>query len=287
VLEDLRGRAERFEAAAEEIEGRWEQPELESTRPSIVKQIGTVVDRAGAFIEDAEYRIQIALSPGRFESLHSTLEDAHDRGVSTRVSIHTEDGVPPPPGTFEGVCTEARHRPLPGPFVALVDRQRTCFAYHPDSHEEYGVLVDDHIHSYVFHWYYLTCLWEPWEPLYVADDGLPTAYVDIRHCVRDLEPLLSAGASIRVRIEGHDLRTDEPTTVTGELIDTEYAPSPPGGDERPSVLELAGQVTLVVDTGEEVLTVGGWAATVEEVEATRITVLETRDGPGTVLPADE
>lgn len=34
VLDDLRGRADRFESAAEEIEERWEQPGLESTKAS-------------------------------------------------------------------------------------------------------------------------------------------------------------------------------------------------------------------------------------------------------------
>lgn len=277
VLADLRDRADRFESAASEVEERWEQPELESNRTSIVTRFQTVLERAETFIEGAEFQIQLSVAPEDFERLRPRLVEAHDRGVSTRVSVHTDlDGEIPALDQFEGACLEVRHRRLPAPFVALVDRNKTCFAHHPDSYKQYGVLVNDRTHTFVFHWYFLTCLWEHWETVYSDyGDSFPVGYVDIRQCVRDLEPLVDRGATPRIRLEGFEVQTGHEVATTGVVTRAEYAGT---ADSEDTVERLSGQVTLTVDadTGET-LTVGGWGAMLEDVEATRITVLDIDD----------
>jgi len=174
VFEDLRGQAQQFERAAEEVEKRREQPDPETTRASIVKRFGTVFDRAETFVEAADSRIPLSATPDHVEALRPALVAARDRGVSVHVSTHTcPDADAPPASLFEGACTEARHRPIPAPFVALVDRERTCFAHHPDSYGDYGMLVDDRVHSHVFHWYFLPRLWEGYPSVYGTDADLP------------------------------------------------------------------------------------------------------------------
>jgi len=280
VLDDLRDRANRFEAAASEVEDRWEQPELESSGPSVVSRFKTVIDQAEAFIDEAEYQIQLSVTPEHFERLRPKLLDAHERGVSTRLSVHTEpDETLPPTERFEGTCLEVRHRQFPAPFVALIDRQKTCFAHHPDSYEQYGVLVNDRIHTFVFHWYFLTCLWEHWETVYSDySDSFPVGYVDIRQCVRDLKPLVDAGATPRVRIEGFEIDTGSPVSFTGSVSEAVFTEATNSED---AVERLSGQVTLTVDADDgAVLTVGGWGAMIEDVEARRVTVLDVDDPDG-------
>jgi sugar-specific transcriptional regulator TrmB len=273
VLSTLRDRAERFETAAEEVEDRWEKPELESNGASIVKQYDTVLKHAEEFIRAADHQIQLSTTMADFERLKPLLVDAHERGVVIRLSLHTEpDADRPSAARFEGACSEARHRELPAPFVALVDRRKTCFAHHPSSFDQYGVLVDDHTHTFVFHWYFLACLWEHWEPLYaLRTDGVAPEYVDIRRCVGDLRPVLTAGGSVEVDVEGHDLRTGEDVRFAGRVVEALYAPEPPDGDPD-GTLELGGQVTLIVETDRGEVSVGGWGAVVEDVEATRIAI---------------
>jgi len=284
VLEDLRGQAEQFEQAAEEVEKRWEQPEPERTQASIVSRLGTVLDRAEAFVGDADYRGLLSATPEHVEALRPALAAALDRGVSVYVSAHTApDADPPPASLFESTATEARHRPIPAPFVALVDRERTCFAHHPDSYGDYGMLVDDRVHSYVFHWYFLTCLWEQYEPVHRTDSDPPRPYIDVRYCVRELHPLIEAGDRVRVRVEGYDRRAGDAVELTGRPVDAVYAPDAPG-DDPASILRMAGQATLVVDTGEESLSVGGWGAVLEDVEATRITLVEHVPAGSEVVP---
>ncbi|MFB6127014.1 MAG: TrmB family transcriptional regulator [Halolamina sp.] len=278
ALEELRGRAERLTDAAAEIEAQWEQPAVDQHRVSIVKRFETVAERARQSIREAENEVQLAVTPESYRRLRDACAQAFDNGAVVKVAVITETGGDPPAIDFDGEVTEARHRRLPTPFVALVDRSVTCFAPHHDSLNEYGVLVDDYTLTYVFHWYFLTCLWEGWQSIHEADAGdLPPKYVNIRRCVSDLEALLNDGGTARVGVRG--IRTDDETavTLTGEVVDVEYAG---GGAMDSSVdLQLASQVTLRLRTDDgETVTVGGWGAVIEDVEAKRITI-ESVDRP--------
>lgn len=95
-----------------------------------------------------------------------------------------------------------------------------------------GIVVDDRTHSYVFHRYFLTCHWEPWETVSPADNGgYPREYIDIRYCVRDVHPLFWAGEAPHVSIEGYDLATGERRSFDGRAVDVVYTPVPPEGDD--------------------------------------------------------
>jgi len=271
VLDDLRARADRLESAADEIESRWEQPPLEHTQASTVKRFQTVVDRARLFVEKAETRVHVAVTPDHLDRLRDVLTDAHERGVAVHVLVHTPLGTDPPdPELVAGRCREARHRGLQTPFVALVDRRHACFSHPPHVADRYGVLVNDPVHTFVFHWYFMTCLWDHAGPLYSERSRAPPfEYVDLRQLVRDVGPLLDAGATVAVRVQGVDLETGADRTVAG----TVEAVRPTGGapDDDPHV-SVAGQVTMVVETDEGRVSVGGWNAVVEDVEATRVVV---------------
>jgi sugar-specific transcriptional regulator TrmB len=278
VLEDLRARSERFERAAEEVEERWEQPELEGNDASIVSRFRTVLERAEAFIDEAAHQILLSTTVRNFERLRPMLAEAHDRGVTIRVSIHTERNESPPDvSSLEGVVTEMRHRPLPAPFVALADRRKGCFAHHPDAYDRYGVLVNDRTHTYVFYWYFLTSLWDPWERIHdERASGYPIEYMDIRHCVRDLSSIDLDDRDVRLRIEGYDVDTGEKREVVGSAKAVR-CPLPVGPDTN--VVEMAGQVTSDLETDDGDVEIGGWGALIEDVEATRISLLSVDPVP--------
>lgn len=273
VKETLRDRAQQFEQAAGEVEDRWQQPELTSNETSIVERYQTVRQRARKYIENAEFQVQLCLSVSEYERLRPVLAEVYERGVSIRIVVHGKpDEERPDPESFEGVCVEARYRQIPSPFVVVVDREISCFAHNPATYDPYGVLVNDRTHTYIIHWYFLTCLWENWEPIYTGQsEGLPLDYLEIRQLVRDLEPLLACEATVQIRIEGNDLETGEQRTLTGTVEETKWV----GEAERDeSTPHQSGQVSLLLDTDDGRVTVGGWAATLEEIEATRITVLD-------------
>ena len=277
VLADLHERAERFEAAAGEIEARWEQPPsaIESYDASIVSRFETVLEGARRGVRDATDQVQLSVSPAQFENLRASLEAARESGVNVRVVVNTDprdrEGLPET-DVLEATCTEARHRRLPAPFLAIVDRTTACFAPHPMATDRYGVLVDDRTHAYVFHWYFLSCLWEAFEPVYDArSEDLPVEYVDVRQCIRDMEPSVNDGATIDARIEGRYTATDEPVSLAGRIADVRYAGEPVESGATPLV-RLAGRATIVLDTGSETHEIGDWGATLEPIESTRVTI---------------
>jgi len=275
VLADLEERAERFEAAAAEIEDRWEQPEIEETKVSIVKRFETVIDRASDIIENAQTQVQVCVDPEQYALLRDSLVSAMENGANVRLSLsnHGDAEALPDADRLRGSCTEARSRNLPSPFVVLVDRTWTCFAPHDLSTNEYGVIVDDRTLTYVFHWYFLTCLWEVHDVVYTTRADTPsTEYVDLRQFVRDIEPLVEAGDLVTATVEGYETETGRMTEITGTVVDRAFTGVVTDEDEQPPLSQLAGQVYVVIDTGDGEYTVGGWGAMLEDVEAVRITV---------------
>lgn len=275
IVEDLTERAARLERAADEVTERWERPEVSAGGASIVTRFRTVLERAEAIVAESNYQVLLSTTVKHLEHLAPALSDATDRGVSVRVSVHTEDDSLPDTAEFDRISTEARHRPIPAPFVVIGDRRRASFAHHPGSYDQYGVLMNDRTHAYVFYWYFLTNLWEPWEVVYDESSGdYPVEYFDIRHLVRDLRAAGWTEASpVRVRVEGFDTDTGQERRVEGTVVDIR---TPYDADSR-NASELVGQITLDLDVDGEQVSVGGWGAIIEDVEGTRITVLDAPD----------
>jgi len=279
VLDDLRSRSSEYLTAAEEIEDRWNQPAVADHEVSIVKRFDTVMNRAREIIDNAENQIQIGVNVKQFRALEDALVDARDRGVHVKLSLCTEpdDGELPTEEELSLVCTEARHRDIPSPFLVLVDRRWTCFAPHSNSVNEYGVLVSDRTHTYVFHWYFLTCLWEIWDTVYtLRTPETPTTYVDLRHCVRDVDPLLDEGATITATVEGFETDSNETVTISGRIVRVNYSGETVGRDQQLPLSQLAGRVSITLETDDGPIDVGGWGAVIEEVEAANITIEDVR-----------
>jgi sugar-specific transcriptional regulator TrmB len=279
VMTDLRNQAGRLESAATEIEDRWQAPAVKQHRVSIVKRFETVRERAASLIEEADNEVQVATTVEGFESLRPALETALDRGAIVKVCVWTdpsENGTTDPDArTFAGAATEVRHRTLPTPFVALVDRSYTCFAPHAGSINQYGVLVEDRTMTYVFHWYFQTCLWEIWDQVYSArSEHPPISYSGIRECLREIDPLMDEGATIHATVRGHDRSTGDTVELSGRIVDATYS-GETAGEGTPPLAQLAGKVTLYLETDDgDVVTVGGWGAVLEDIEATRMTVTD-------------
>ncbi len=276
VTENLQSQASRFTEAAEEIEKRWQQPTMETSSLSIVKQLDTVVKTADEWIRDAKHTVQVSVSGQHYERLRPALRDAMDGGIDVYLSVHTGDEAADTYFENENlatVCTEARRRHIPSPFVAIIDRMQTCFAPHVRSTNEYGLLADDRSLTYLFYWFFLTTQWDVWNSSYVASAGdMPRDYVDIRYCIRDISPILEAGETVRVSLRGIDLETGETRTIEG-TVDEVLVTRSPADPETAPIAGYGGRAGMVVDTDNGPVEVGGWGAMVEEFEAHHITLL--------------
>lgn len=278
VLEDLRSRSSRYLDAADSIEDRWNQPEITDHEVSIVKRFETVKNRSIELIREAESEIQLGVDPEQFYEFEDALREARERGVNVKLSICTEaEQAVPSVETLEQCCSEARHRDMPSPFLILVDRVWTCFAPHQRSINEYGVLVHDRTHTYVFHWYFKTCLWEIWDTIYTdRTPETPTTYVDFRQAVRDIEPLLNEGARIAATVHGYETESKELIELTGVITGVDYTGSSLGRSDPLPLAQLAGRVSATLDVDGETVEIGGWGAVIEQIEVTRITIEDVR-----------
>lgn len=269
VLSELRSRGQLLNKAADEIEDRWERPTVSDHKVSVVKHEETVVDRARDLIRDAESFIELSATVDQFRALTNALQDAHDRGVITRVAVYGADLEERLEDiALENTVTELRACRIPGPFLLVADRTRTCFTPNDWANRPFGVLIDDYILSFIFHWYFQTGVWALWESVY-EDAEPPSVYMTLEEFVRDVAPLWRDGATVAVTIEGTAVDTNEPCRITGIVTDIAY-PGIYRSEGRPSFEDLAGFLQLAVAADGELYSVGGWGAVYEDVEAVRI-----------------
>ena len=281
VVDDLRDQAERFAETADELEDLWERPSIGDYDVTLVKRLETVIERAKEFIRGADNEAYLALSPEQFDALRPVLHEAIGRDIIIKVSLYpAADGSAPDLDDFDfdGVATEVCYRDLRAPFVALVDQAKVCFSPQPESGYEFGIVADNQPLAYVFQWYYLTSLWEEWQIAYsVRRTEPPIRYVNVRQCVVDIAPLYHEGATISVTVDGYETESGAERRISGTIVDLVYS-GKATNDAYPALSEVSGQVTICVDTGEEICTVGGQYATVEHLQLRRLTV-ESIDRP--------
>lgn len=265
VLEDLREKGTRLVEAADEIEERWQRPAPSEHHMTVFKRAETVIDRAEARIREAETAIELVCRIDQFQALKETLRACRERGVVVKLSLYcTEDPDDLVDVDLRDYASEVRACFIPGPFLSVVDRTKTCYAPNDRASEPFGLVFNDYLLSFVFHWYFQSCHWATWDPI-VGRHELPISYVTIKGFVRDVAPLFLDGASIEVTVEGRDIETGNAVTTSGTVVDMIY----PGrySHREPSYEDLAGETALLLESDGDRYTVGGWGAVYEDVEA--------------------
>lgn len=276
VRGDLESRSAQFLEAADAIEERWSQPAVSDHELTVVKRFGTVVERAQELIRAAETQVTVAVPAADVDVIADDLAAAHERGVLVRITVsaeHPEDD-PPDPTIFDGICTEARYRLTPAPFLVIVDRTWTAFMPAQGTATQYGLLVNDSAHTSMFQWVFSTVLWGSCDVIYRdPDTERPRAYVDIRRCLADLEDPLADGATVDVEVVGNLIETGERVELAG-TVERLNLGTPDESDVDP-MTRPAGPLSLTLRTESgDTYDVGGWGACIEDVEATRITVTD-------------
>lgn len=275
ALTSLRSRASRLERAAAAIEDRWTRPDVEPHTVQVASRIDTVLTKAIELIGAAQRQVQVGLTPAQFDRFADVLETAHDDGVYVRLCLVPElDEEPTLPSSTDlaRCCDEARYRDVPSPFVALVDRSRTCFGPHQRSTNEYGVVVTDRSHAFVFNWFFLTCLWEGYETIYDGTDDSQLTYVDLRCCLREITPFVENGAAVEATVWGVETDTRRERTIHGTVTEVQADGALAGPAARILPTVRSGRASLTLETDEGTVTVGGWGAMLEDVEATTVRI---------------
>jgi len=106
--------------------------------------------------------------------------------------------------------------------------------------------------------------------LYFIPEEFYTPSISLKEFIRDICPLHNNGGNVAVTIAGNDVASGEFRTVTGTVTDIYYPDVLT--DDSPSLVQLSTYSVVTLDTGSEELTVGGWGAVFEDIEAQKITV---------------
>ncbi|GAB3684667.1 hypothetical protein GCM10028857_13970 [Salinarchaeum chitinilyticum] len=266
VIEDLHDRSERLSNVASEIEDRWEQTPVSEHDVTVTKRSETVIDHASELIREADASVDLA-----FEAPLASLSPSD---VVVRVSLCREAGVDDVLGdrSVRETITEVRERAFPSPLVVVVDGETTCYAPTGTVPDPFGVILKgDHL-TFVFRWYFQTCLWGVWEDRAADTDGR-SEFASLEELICEVYEPWTDGERIEVAIDGVDTDTGEWVSVAGRITDVRYT-GRDGDDEVPSLTDLAGEASIVVANGEHEYTVGSWGARVEDVEARRIELFD-------------
>lgn len=175
------------------------------------------------------------------------------------------------PIQYSAVASEVRFCSSLLPFIALIDGDLSIFSIQSRHGSEYVVVFDDHTLSSILHWYFQIQLWEPWDAVYSTTDIDDLTYISIREFIRDIESLRESDDRITVRVESIRTVSGEAVTVTGTVEDIVYSDSNDTADQPFSHPFI--QAAIAVDDGDETYTIGGYGAILEDVRATRVTVL--------------
>ncbi|WEL18328.1 Sugar-specific transcriptional regulator TrmB [Halorhabdus sp. SVX81] len=272
LIDDLEVTSERLTAVAEEIEDRWERAPLGEHEMNVTKRAETTIDHAEDLIREADSTVDLALTDTQLLEFEDVLTTAFENDVVVRVSVFPTAGEDPdltdhPVGDF---VTELRRRSIRSPFLALVDRTHACLVPTTRMPDPYGIVANDDIISFIFQWYFQTCLWAVWEPI-GKRQRYPLVYVCLEEFIRDVYPLWWDGAIISVTVEGIDTDSGDERTVSGVLREVIYS-GQTMDDRQPTLAELSGQASMVLSTSAGHCSVGGWGALIEDVEARRITL---------------
>lgn len=274
VLNNLRTYSEVLKDTADEIEDRWKEPHQTDHQMSVVKHQSTIHDRVRSSLAEADHAIELAATIDQVESLLPALRGAHDDGNIVRLSVynHSASTNVLDELDLEGVALEVRECEIPGPFLAVVDRRHTYFAPNDRSRDPYGVIVNDDILSFIFHWYFQTCLWAVQPQVHTTRDG-PLPYISIEEFIQDFIELYWDGVGIHVVAHGWDNNEERMRTVSGPVTDITYTGSE-FDTETPSLEQLAGFATVELQTEHGSYTIGGWGAVFEDMEVYELVVAD-------------
>jgi len=248
-----------------ELDARYTAPARDTEAVSLVKSRSTILRYLEEVIEAADYELALSLTPDLLDRYEGLLADQRAAGISIDLLLTPARDAPSPEEyDYLEVCTAARsRRGITTPVIAVADGEYSIYAtqdaIRADDRDRYGVIFNRSALGFLISGFYGTVLWTTAMQT-LAEDGaerpFPRRYASIRRCVKDL---LEEGGQFYATIEGRDVESGDARLVSGKVVDLDFEASE----------EVAG---LTVDTGDELVDIGGQVAAFESIEAHEIRI---------------
>lgn len=262
VVDRLR---EEVDAMQPHLERRYSTTEPAAEQFEVIKAQVTVLKRIRAFIESAQSEIALAIPGDHLETVRDELTAAAERGVLVMLIVSGVEDLP----DAASYASVARVWEEPMPTMLAVDGNVGLVAppemmRRANSDSQAIVLAQEQL-SPVVVGSFLGNYWPSAREVSVRDpDDLPRTFVDFRHTVLAATLHLRADDDLYADVRGRYTADDGPAEVSGQVVDVRQGLVMPTNNEFP--VENA----LVIDTGEERVTIGGKGAFVEDIEAENV-----------------
>ena len=259
VIERLRGDVESIRPGLTE---RYSRAERRTEQFEVVKSRATVLKRIRSLVANAEREVILSIPAAHLPDLRDALADAVDRGVLVLLIVSDAGSTP----DVAGIASVARSWSAGMPTLLTVDSAVGVVAppemvRRADSDRQAIVFAQEQL-APVISGSFLGNYWPAAEEVAIADpEPLPAEYDDFRKAVLQTTLHLRAGTPLRATVGGRITDDDAPVELTGEVVDVDQGMVEPASNEFPV------QHSLVVETEDGRVSVGGPGAFVEDVEA--------------------
>ncbi|WP_254273227.1 TrmB family transcriptional regulator [Haloarcula marina] len=269
VIEALSDQLEEMGSALDE---RYSDTERDIQQFDVIKSRVTVVKRLTEYLSNAENEVMLSVPEQYLSEVSAELKAAVDRGVMVLLIVSSTSDIDP--DAIAGCASVVRaHEPdmpiiltIDGTFGVVVPAEMIIRSNSEQRAIAFGQQQIVPIISGAF----LGNYWPMAEECYVDEPlPLPATYGNFRAAVLQATLRLRDDSPVAIEAAVQPVRaTDRREQVTGTVVDTRQGLVEPKTNSYPI------EHTLVVDTGEETVTVGGPGSFLEDYETTEVTLTE-------------
>jgi sugar-specific transcriptional regulator TrmB len=255
-----------LDSLVEDLTDTYTAPARDAEAVSLIKSRSTILRYLEEVITSAEYELLLSLSPDLLDRFEDELVEQHESGVAIELLLSPAREVPDPEEfDYLNVASTVRaRRGITTPIVAVGDGEFSVYATQEalqGDRDRYGVIFNRSELGFLVSGFLNTVLWTTAEPIVenATDRPFPRRYATIRRCISDLQR--ADGEDFYAAIEGRDVVSGERELVEGRIDEATF------GSARQ-------KATLLVETDDGVVEVGGQVAALEDVEAHEIRIGE-------------
>ncbi len=268
-----------LESLEPELNTRYGNVSEQEREFEVIKTRTTILKRITGLLERAEEEVTLSIPAPLLEEVETELRETVDRGVLVILLVTGDDTVAE--SEFEGVASVVRRWGENAPMIATVDRHLGLFAPNEmllrSNSGKQGIALSQAQLVPIIVGSFFGNYWPMAEQVYVTDPApLPETYTDFRHAVLQATLHLEAGHEVAIEAEVRPVRTDDFDTITGQLVGVRQSLLEPTRDtfavENALIVERNGDQAIDDVTTNEIVTLGGKGAFVEDYETKSVTL---------------
>ena len=246
---------------------RFSRVERQPEQFEVIKSRVTVIKRIRSLVGGANKEVTLSITAKQLPEIRDSLVDAVDRGVLVLLVVSDVDTVPSDE-TFklDGVASVVRTWSEAMPTLLTVDSEAGVVAppellRHSTTDRQAIGFTQEQL-APVIVGSFLGNYWPAATEVSTEEPAtLPSEYTNFRHTVLQVTLQLRAGMTPRVTVGGRWTESDEAAEVTGRVVEAKQGMVEPTNNEFPV------EHSLVVETTDGAVTIGGQGAFVEDIEA--------------------